>query len=198
MFDSPFSHTKLSSKKLCDSSVFVQANNIDNNNVDCGVLHLPNGGRIRMKRREKVNMSESIFSPFVWCKNNYKFFLDHCHQFVLDKPFVLVEMIDSDSFFESKIISTYMLLRTLVRRTFFELSGSFDKAMAFDDKIFDEKLLVKDAITLLSAIMFIDCKTGRAYVFINPKAKNKVSQQPFEWYRWDNGITIDDFYFDNY
>ena len=190
--------TDISSKKLCDASVYAQAKNIDENNADGGILHLPNSGMIMMKKRERVNLSESAFSPFAWCESNYKLFLDHCHQFVLDKPFVLVEMMDSDSFFDNSLISTYMLLRTLVRRTFFDLSENTDKAMLFDRKIADENILVKQAISFLSAIMFIDCRTGRAYAFINPKAKNNVNRQPFEWYSWENRITIDDFYFDNY
>jgi len=189
--------TDLSLDELMNKKVVKQAEEIYKSNKN-GVLKLPNGGIVSMNKKEKCLISESFHNCFIWCENNYKIFLKHCHQFTTDMPYVLIEMYDKNSFPNDCKISTYMLFRTLTRRTFLQLSLCKEAAVDYDNKVIDNNLTVADAISFLSAIMFIDFNSGESFVFQNPKAKNKIHFNDFEPYMWDLKLLYDDFQGDIY
>lgn len=159
-------------------------------------VKLPNSGEVSGQKKQGINCEESNCAPVRWCENNYKFALSHCGQFTTDKAFVQIELFDLKNL---SLIdeNPYSTLRILTRRLFFELVNDEECSKVYCDKIRDEKR-VKDVIQYLSGVWFIDISTGDSWVFLNPFAKHKISQNKFEPYGWDAKITIDDFRHDNY
>lgn len=189
-------HTDVSKEQFFDKNVIEEIEKAQRAGVQRAQIELPNNGRIKMERRKGINISESSEDPFLWCRNNYKMFLSDCHQFTKDKPFLLIEVGDMERH-NMLPVGAYMRLRTLVRRTFFELSKSEEDVSAYDKKM-SVGYTVKDTIKYLSSIMFIDKNSGKAYAFINPFAVNKMERVFFEHYGWDYPTIVDDFSCDNY
>ena len=191
----------IDSTDVCSDNIWDQ--NVENdlkNKIATGrgfVLNLPNGGKIGVKIKEQVNISESTFNEFAWIKNNFEFVLHHCNQFTTDLPFVQIEMFDSEKIFVGEDL--FWFFRTLCRRIFFALGKCQEKVKTYCDKIISETLLVKDAIKCLSGIWFMDIHSGKSFVFSNPFANHKLSYSSIEPFTWEKRDTCyDDFLNDNY
>lgn len=99
--------------------------------------------------------------------------------------------------------SIFYAFRTLIRRSFLHLLHNERYINGYDGKA-DKDLRVCEAIHELSGVFFLDVtekyedgKTN-AFLFINPNADNPLNNIQVELFFRQHGVTVYNFYYDNY
>ncbi len=147
----------------------------------------------------------SEFNVDRWAMLNETQVLSHCSQYCRNKPYFLIYPYDREKirhmYFDDQ--NLFYAFRTLMRRSFLHLQHNERYINGYDGKA-DKDMRVCEVIHKLSAVFFLDVteeyeygKTN-AFLFINPNADNPLKEIQVEHYFRQNGVTICDFYYDNY
>lgn len=163
--------------------------------------------RAHYNKPGKVNIHTGVSEVNVdkWAMQNEIQVLKHCSQFCRNSPFFLMYPYDKskarDYYFDGQ--TQFYTFRTLMRRSFINLLHNKDYINGYDGKAISG-MRVCEAIRKLSGVFFLDVTEeyeygkNNAFLFINPNADNPLRELQVEHFFNLNGVTIYDFYFDNY
>ena len=159
-------------------------------------------------------ITEDSIDPYYKAYNNKYKFLNYSNKLLISEPSLLVFVVNpwfNRELYEANDFSK-RYYRAVTRRVFIELSQNQTKMNELFVDIENEELKVSDVAGKITGIIFIedksileidDNKLFNAYIYLNPRATNKIlKRENFEILNWTHSAikpcVIEDFIYDNY
>jgi hypothetical protein len=162
------------------------------------------GWTVRVQRPQPVVNSTTTVDPYKLAQENRYYPFKTASQFTERSPFIMIFPYAAQfnhGLFVNFANSTEIMLRSLARRAFIELSADQTAAQNHDAQV-ALGVSLSDASSLLSGLLFINLDAEEeAWLFLNPRAANKFTRyqvdQMFD-FSPPSWLLVDDFAYDDY
>jgi len=149
-----------------------------------GVHQLPGlGWTIRVQKPQQVLNSITTVDPYKLAQENRYYPFKTAGQFTKQSPFIMIFPYAAQfnhGLFVNFANSTEIMLRSLARRAFIELSADQTQVRQYDSQA-SPQFTLGNASSMLSALLFINLdKDEDAWMFLNPRAANKFTRDNVE------------------
>lgn len=161
------------------------------------------GWTIRAQAQQRITISTHTADPYRLAEENRYYPFKTAGQFSRNAPFVLI-FAYSHQFNPALAVNfagmSDIALRSLARRAFIQLTTDASPAANYDQQV-PSGIQIADAARLLSGLLFIHLDDGSAWMFMNPRATHKLSdddlRQLFD-FNLPPSLGTDGFAHDNY